>query len=72
MADNEKLNDQQLDEVSGGAYYGRTFNYVVVRGDCLSEIAYRFGTTVNVLVALNNIRNPDLIKVGQVLLIPAN
>ena len=72
MADNEKLNGQQLDEVSGGAYYGRTINYVVVKGDCLSEIAYRFGTTVNVLVALNNIKNPDLIHIGQVLLIPVN
>ena len=47
---------------------GRT--YVVVSGDTLSGIAKRFGTTVNVLVKLNNISNPNLIQVGQVLRLP--
>ena len=47
---------------------GRT--YVVVSGDTLSGIAKRFGTTVNVLVKLNNISNPNLIRVGQVLKLP--
>lgn len=41
--------------------------YTVVRGDTLSHIALRFGTTVNELVRLNNIRNPNFIVVGQVL-----
>ena len=43
--------------------------YTVQRGDTLSEIAERFGTTVNELVRLNNIQNPNLIYPGQVLVI---
>lgn len=41
--------------------------YTVVWGDTLSEIAQRFGTTVSYLAKLNNIRNVNLIYVGQVL-----
>ncbi len=41
--------------------------YTVVRGDTLSEIAQRFGTTVGALAAENGIKNPNLIYVGQVL-----
>lgn len=41
--------------------------YTVVKGDTLSKIANKFGTTVASLVALNNISNPNLIHVGQVL-----
>ena len=42
-------------------------NYIVQRGDTLSGIAQRFGTTVARLASLNNIRNTDRIYVGQVL-----
>lgn len=41
--------------------------YTVVRGDTLSEIAQRFGTTVGAIAAENGIKNPNLIYVGQVL-----
>jgi LysM repeat protein len=41
--------------------------YVVQAGDTLSRIATRFNTTVAALVQLNNIVNPNLIYVGQVL-----
>ena len=41
--------------------------YTVVRGDTLSHIALRFGTTVSYLARLNNIKNVNLIYVGQVL-----
>ncbi len=44
--------------------------YVVQRGDTLGAIARRFNSTVAVLVQLNNIRNPNLIYVGQRLRIP--
>ncbi|NLO90296.1 MAG: LysM peptidoglycan-binding domain-containing protein, partial [Clostridia bacterium] len=37
----------------------------VKKGDTLSHIAKRFGTTVNELARLNNIKNPNLIYVGQ-------
>lgn len=41
--------------------------YTVVKGDTLTAIAKKYGTTVNNLVALNNIKDPDYIVVGQVL-----
>lgn len=49
-----------------------TSTYTVVAGDTLSAIAKKYGTTVNQLVALNNIANPNLIYVGQVLKINGN
>jgi lysozyme len=45
-------------------------SYRVVSGDTLSELALRFGTTVSALVQANNIANPNLIYVGEVLRIP--
>jgi LysM repeat protein len=47
-----------------------TQTYVVQPGDTLTRIAARFGTTVQALVQANNIVNPNLIFVGQVLVIP--
>lgn len=41
----------------------------VVWGDTLWDLARTYGTTVDNLVKLNNIANPDLIYVGQVLYI---
>lgn len=38
--------------------------YTVVRGDTLSGIASKYGTTVAKLVSLNNIANPNLIYAG--------
>ena len=43
--------------------------YTVKKGDTLTGIASRYGTTVSKLVSLNSIKNPDLIYVGQVLTI---
>lgn len=50
---------------------GGTINYTVVRGDTLRNIAARYNTTVNAILALNpQIFNPNLIYPGQVLVIP--
>lgn len=43
--------------------------YTVVRGDTLSAIAKRYNTTVSALAKLNNIKNVNLIYVGQKLII---
>ena len=51
---------------------GSGTTYVVQAGDTLSGIAARFGTTVAELVSLNNISDPNLIYVGQVLKIPSS
>ena len=44
--------------------------YIVRRGDTLSTIALRYGTTADAIAQANQIRNPQLIYVGQRLLIP--
>ena len=43
--------------------------YTVKKGDTLSGIAKKYGTTVNKLVLLNGIKNPNKIYAGQVLII---
>lgn len=44
--------------------------YTVVQGDTLYSIAERYGTTVDELVKLNNISNPNVIQVGMKLTLP--
>ena len=44
--------------------------YVVKRGDTLSGIAAKYGTTYQVLAKYNNISNPSVIRVGQSIRIP--
>ena len=44
--------------------------YVVQSGESLASIAVRYGVTVQELVALNNLANPDAIYVGQELIVP--
>ena len=43
--------------------------YIVQAGNTLSGIAMRYNTTVSALAALNNINNPNLIYVGQIIII---
>jgi surface antigen len=45
--------------------------YVVVRGDTLSGIAYRFGTNWGSLASHNHIANPNFIYANQVICIPS-
>lgn len=44
--------------------------YTVKSGDTLSGIAKKYNTTVDKLVTLNNIKNKNLIYVGQVIKLP--
>ena len=46
--------------------------YTVVLGDTLGKISNRFGVSVDQLVKLNNIDNPNLIYVGTVLKVSEN
>ena len=55
--------DKQAEEVFRATYE-------VVRGDTLIAIADRFGIHLNDLVRENNIADPTMIYVGQILLIP--
>ncbi|HRA64706.1 MAG TPA: LysM domain-containing protein [Caldilinea sp.] len=44
--------------------------YVVQPGDTLASIAYQLGVSLHELIYANNIVNPDLIFVGQTLILP--
>ena len=81
MSDEVKINDSELEGVAGGAgnwkqyakgtyvNYGSYIVYTVAPGDVLSGIAPRFGVTVAQIQQWNNIRNPDIISIGQKLTI---
>ena len=55
-----KIPSSQASEVS----------YVVKKGDSLGSIASRFGVKVSTLTLINKITRPDLIRVGQKLIVP--
>lgn len=46
--------------------------YVVQAGDSLTGIANQFGLTIEQLLDINNLDNPDFVFVGQQLILPAN
>lgn len=50
---------------------GSPSQYVVVAGDTLTNIAQRFGVTVDAIILANGLQNPNQLSVGQVLIIPA-
>lgn len=56
-----KPNNPSPEEIKNVIYY------TVKRGDTLSKIASLYGTSVEQIVALNNIQNPNLIYTGEVL-----
>ncbi|MGE5602563.1 MAG: LysM peptidoglycan-binding domain-containing protein [Nitrososphaerales archaeon] len=60
-----------LNELGAAQDHASTIIYTVRRGDTLASIARRFNTTISALMQLNRIRNPNLIYVGQRLLVPA-
>jgi len=45
-------------------------SYVVVPGDILTRIAFRFGVTVDAIVSANHMANANMLYIGQVLVIP--
>ena len=81
MSEEVKINDSELENVSGGAggwqkyakggfvNYGNYIVYTVAAGDVLSGIALRFGVTVAQIQQWNNIKNPDVLSIGQKLTI---
>jgi len=44
--------------------------YIIQKGDTLNKVARNYGVSVQDIVALNNIYNPNSIPIGQELLIP--
>lgn len=54
-----------------GAASGEGSTYVVKAGDSLAKIAKKHGVTVSAIVALNNLKSKNSIKLGQSLKMPA-
>lgn len=54
-----------------GAAQGVTV-YTVKKGDTLSQIAAKYGATYQAIAAYNGIKNPNAIRVGQKIKIPAS
>lgn len=54
-----------------GAAQGVTV-YTVKKGDTLSQIAAKYGTTYQAIAAFNGIKNPNVIRVGQKIKIPVS
>ena len=48
----------------------KQISYTIKKGDSLGTIATRFGVKLSVLTEINNISRPDLIRIGQKLVIP--
>ncbi len=75
LADNIfELNMMEIEpivETVVATYSGASTTHVVEPGQELALIARQYGVTTQDIIALNNITNPDLIYIGQQLLIPA-
>lgn len=46
------------------------FDYEIVSGDTLSDIAESFGTSVEAILALNPGLDPNTLQIGQIILVP--
>lgn len=62
---------ETAEDSDGYSTSGQTI-YIVQKGDTLNQIAAEFGTTAIAIAKENNIRNINLIYVGQRLIIPTN
>ena len=65
----ETVKDITVDEETASMPMAGAVIYMVQKGDSLWKIAKKYRTTVNDILAVNDIENPDLIYPGQKLLI---
>ena len=59
--DNVKMNDDQLENVSGGS----VIPYLVQPGDTVSAVAAKFSVSMDQLMKWNDIKDPNMLMVGQ-------
>lgn len=62
----------QITQTGNPENYNQDITYTVQKGNTLSGIAQKYGTTVRELVILNNIKNPNLIYPGEEFKVPIN
>ena len=68
----QALDDNEMNEATGGAGQARWIQYTIKRGDTLTKIASLFGVPISQLCLWNNITDPDNIAVGHRLSIYIN
>ena len=67
------LNDEELDAVTGGtAETGPFITYTLGKNESIGQIAMRFGTTVPILMRINDVSNANELKKLKNLLVPQN
>ena len=66
----KRMDDQEMERVSGGVYTGSVFAYTVQEGENLTILAHRYGTSVSVIEELNGIKSAKNVYAGMKLLIP--
>ena len=78
---NEKSDDAQVEQyispvnLRASGYIKKIYfkeHQSVKKGDTLSQIAAKYGTTYQAIAAFNGIKNPNVIRVGQKIKIPAS
>jgi murein DD-endopeptidase MepM/ murein hydrolase activator NlpD len=55
----------------GGGTTAAPATHTVARGETLASIASRYGTSVGAFVSANSISNPNIVRIGQQLTVPA-
>ena len=55
------MNDEEMGQVTGGSI----LPYSVQSGDTLAKIAKKYNVTLEQLMKWNDIKNPDILVVGQ-------
>jgi len=58
----------QAQSASGGNAYG--YEHIIQQGETLSTIAKAYNVTTKAIIEANNIKNPNLVAVGQKIFIP--
>ncbi len=53
-----------------GRHSGFGYEHTVGPGETLSHIAAAYGVTTRAIIEANNLKNPDVVRAGQVLFIP--
>lgn len=56
---------RNLNEINQDTHEMGHVIYTIKRGDTLTDIAYRYGVSVESIAKLNDIKNPNLIFAGE-------
>ena len=68
----QKLTVKKSSDKKGEVILSTPANYTIKSGDTLSEIAFEMGMSLDSLIAMNGIKNPSLIVVGQTIKVRAD